>query len=669
MPNPLIHESSPYLLQHANNPVHWFPWGSEALDKAKSENKLLLISVGYSACHWCHVMEKESFEDQQIADVMNTHFVCIKVDREERADIDQIYMQAVQMMTGQGGWPLNCFALPDARPIYGGTYFPPAKWKSLLLALAKGYIETPAKFEEYASNLTAGLQDNVVSKAIEEHTEFRIVLNQSIDTIKKRMDMDNGGFKGAPKFPMPAALELVFENAYLTNDKSLKSFIYLTLHKMANSGLYDQLGGGFARYSVDGKWKVPHFEKMLYDNAQLISLYSKAYQVDNQLRYKEVIEESLAYIKREMTNKAHGFYSAQDADSEGIEGKFFVWTYDELVNILKKDAELFVRYFQITEEGNWEHKQNILYPQENHTEILALFHLSEGELQNKITELKEKLFEHRSKRVYPGLDDKSISSWNALMLKAYVDAYKALQKEEYIDQAIASANYLNGLIDESGKIKRIFKNNKTKIDGFLDDYAFSIDAFLSLYQITFDKAYLDTARLLNDYVSAHFWDEQMHLFFYTSDQSENLITRKKEINDNVIPASNSVMAHNLFDLGMLLSDDNLLKQSEAMLTQVQQQLAKGGEYFAHWTRLIHKFNYTANEVVIMGKECIAMNLELQKKYHPLAYFLGSKSKAYLPLMENRLDKNKTKIFVCKGKTCQLPTSDVKAATKMIQFSA
>lgn len=669
MPNRLIHESSPYLLQHANNPVHWFPWGSEALDKAKSENKLLLISIGYSACHWCHVMEKESFEDQEIADLMNTHFVCIKVDREERADIDQIYMQAVQMMIGQGGWPLNCFALPDARPVFGGTYFPPAKWKSLLLALAKGYIETPAKFEEYASNLTDGLQDNVASIVSEDISALNKPLDQSIVNIKKRMDMEWGGFKGAPKFPMPAALELVFENAFLTNDKSLKNFIHLTLHKMANSGLYDQLGGGFARYSVDAQWKVPHFEKMLYDNAQLISLYSKVYQVDNQPRYQEVIEESLGYIKREMTNEANGFYSAQDADSEGLEGKFFVWTYDELISLLKKDAELFIRYFQITEEGNWEHKQNILYPQENLTEILALFHISESELQNKITELKEKLFEHRSKRVYPGLDDKSISSWNALMLKAYIDAFRALQKEAYIDQAIASASYLSELIDESGKIKRIFKNKKTKIDGFLDDYAFSIDAFVSLYQITFDKNYLDTARLLNEYVSAHFWDEQAQLFFYTSDQSENLITRKKEINDNVIPASNSVMAHNLFDLGMLLSDDVLLKRSEAMLIQVQPQLAKGGEYFANWTRLIHKFKYASTEVVIMGKDCVDFSQKLQVNYHPLAYFLGSKSNAYLPLMENRLDIHKTKIFVCEGKTCQLPTSDLKAATKMIQFAS
>jgi len=668
MPNQLIQESSPYLLQHANNPVHWFPWGTEALDKAKSEKKLILISIGYSACHWCHVMEKESFENQQIADVMNTHFVCIKVDREERTDIDQIYMQAVQMMTGQGGWPLNCFALPDTRPVYGGTYFPPAKWKSLLLALAKRYIETPEKFEEYAANLTAGIQDNDVSISNKEF-EFRETLSQSIKHIKKRMDMDNGGFKGAPKFPMPAALELLFEDAYLTKDKHINDFIHLTLHKMANSGLYDQLGGGFARYSVDAKWKVPHFEKMLYDNAQLVSLYSKAYQVDKQPRYQEVIDESLAYIKREMTNDAFGFYSAQDADSEGIEGKFFIWTSDEIKSVLKADATLFIQYFQITENGNWENKQNILYPSENNPELLKSFSLTENEMHHKITNLKHKLFVKRSQRIYPGLDDKSISSWNALMLIAYIDAYKALANEEYLDQAKSSANYLTNLINPDGKMKRIFKKNKTKIDGFLDDYAFSIKAFLSLYQITFVKSYLDTAIVLNNYVLNHFWDEKSKLFFYTSNLSKSLITRKKELTDNVIPASNSVMAHNLFDLGKLLSDDSLVEKAQSMFVQVQQQLTKGGEYYANWTRLLHKFNYASTEVVITGNEYIDLNRKLQTNYHPMAYFLGSKSKAYLPLMENRLDKTSTKIYVCKDKTCQLPTNNLDVASNLIKFSA
>lgn len=666
MPNRLSLESSPYLLQHANNPVDWFPWGTEALEKAKAENKLILISIGYSACHWCHVMERESFENKEIAALMNAHFVCIKVDREERTDIDQIYMHAVQMMIGQGGWPLNCFALPDGRPVYGGTYFQPKQWQNMLLALATAYKETPSKFIEYANDLTSGLQDTVFSVKQNEDDTINETLEKAIENIKTRLDNEWGGFKGAPKFPLPSAMEFILETAYFKQDKYLKEFIDLSLIKMANSGLYDQLGGGFARYSVDDQWKVPHFEKMLYDNAQLISLYAKAYQLDKQKAYKNITEESLAYISREMTNVNSGFYSAIDADSEGVEGKFYVWTQAEVESILGVEAKLFLHYFQLSKEGNWENGINILYPIENTKEILEQFSLTESELNTQIEKLKGILFKVREKREYPSLDYKSITAWNALMLNAYVDAFKAIGKKEYLDTAIKTAVFIQKLIDKDGRIKRIFKLDKIKIDGFLDDYAFSIQAFLALYQITFEKEYLDLATKLNVFVTDHFWDNDTNLFFYTSDEAQNLIARKKELTDNVIPASNSVMAHNLHSLGILFSNESFSEKAKKMLLQVESQIPNGNQYYGNWARLLFRFLYPSTEVVVMGENCISYAHQLQKDYHPLAYFVGSKTDTYLPLMEKRQVLDDTQIYVCKNRSCNLPTSDIDQALETIK---
>ena len=665
MPNRLIHETSPYLLQHAHNPVHWYPWGAEALDKAKQEQKLLLISIGYSACHWCHVMEKESFENEHIAQIMNAHFVCIKVDREERSDIDQIYMEAVQMMTGQGGWPLNCFALPDGRPVYGGTYFHPQQWENLLLALSKGYKETPEKFLEFAKKLTEGLQTSSLLENTSKENDWEETLQLTVENFTKRFDIESGGFKGAPKFPMPSALNFLIETAYFTQDANITDFLKLTLSAMANGGLYDQIGGGFARYSVDAQWKVPHFEKMLYDNAQLISVYSKAYMMDKNPRYKEVIEESLAYIDREMTNESGGFYSAQDADSEGIEGKFYVWNQSEVESDLGKDAPLFLAYYQMSKEGNWEHGNNILYPIQDNSKLLNAFNLTETELNSSIGNLKKKLFSIRTKRAYPNLDDKSITAWNALMLMAYIDAYKALGKPAYLEKAIATAQFIQNLIDQKGELKRIFKNSQTKIEGFLDDYAFSIEAFIALYQITFVQKYLDIAILLNGFVEKHFYDKKTKLYYYTSIQAQKLIARKMEISDQVIPSSNSVMAHNLYSLGILLSESTYLERSKQMLMQVQPLILKGREYYANWARLIYRFVHSSIEVVIMGEKYIRFTQQLQNNYHPLAYYLGSKTNAYLPLMENRQVFNDTKIYVCKNKSCLLPTSNLEEGLKMI----
>lgn len=663
MANRLANENSPYLLQHANNPVDWYPWGEEALQKAKNEDKLLLISIGYSACHWCHVMEKESFEDASTAQLMNAHFVCIKVDREERADVDQVYMEAVQLMTGRGGWPLNCFALPDGRPIYGGTYFPPQQWQNVLQALANGYRTERKKFLDYAEKLTAGIQDGLLPDSSNETLAFEEIYRQSVERIKRTFDTDFGGFKGAPKFPLPGALDFLYESAFFFQDRALSNFVALSLTKMAHSGLYDVLGGGFARYSVDAYWKVPHFEKMLYDNAQLISVYAKAYQHTQNPLFKKVVEESLNYVKRELTNDYGGFYSAQDADSEGEEGKFYVWTTDEIDSLLGDDAAFAKEYFQLENEGNWEEKKNILYPFEKQEEIRLKYALTEDSFQEKLRHSKQTLFSYRQTRVFPGLDDKSITAWNALMLSAYIDAYKALQNQHYLESAQKAAQFILRLVDEEGKMLRIFKNGKQKIDAFLDDYAYVIRAFISIYQVTFEKLYLDFALKLTEYVVAHFSDKKTPLFFYTSNLSAGLVARKKELTDSVTPASNSVMAHNLHLLGVLTDQALYLERAKQMLAQLQNQIEKGGAYYSNWLRLMHRFIKPGSEVVIMGPDCVTKALELQKEYAPQLVFAGSKDKAYLPLMEMREQVKETFIYVCKGNTCQLPTQSVKEAKK------
>lgn len=654
MSNRLINESSPYLLQHANNPVDWYPWSSEAFERAQSENKLVLISIGYSACHWCHVMEKESFENEDIANLMNQHFVCIKVDREEHADVDQIYMEAVQLMTRQGGWPLNCFALPNGKPVFGGTYFPPAKWTNVLETLASSYTRGPNKFHDFAEKLTTGIQDSFLGNYEEDEIAFKTSIKKSIEQAKRQIDMENGGFNGAPKFPLPSALLFLLEVSFLSKDSELDSFVNQTLTKMANSGLYDQIGGGFARYAVDEQWKVPHFEKMLYDNAQLISLYSKAYQINKNSFYKTIIEESLAFIEREMTNSFDGFYSALDADSEGQEGKYYVWTTQEVSDLLSNDQEFLFDYYQITKNGNWENGQNILYPQENSLFIADKYQMDQLEFADRIKSLKSKLLEIRQNRVSPGLDDKSISSWNALMIKAQIDAFKALGDQKILKQATKSAHFLMNLISEQGELKRIFKQGKSTIHGLLDDYAFTIDALLALYQITFDRNYLNKSILLKDYVVKHFLEPRTNLFFYTSINSENLIARKKEITDSVIPSSNSVMAHNLFTLGTILSDEELILSAKKMLHRIQNLAQTNGIYFSNWQRLLLRFLGDSSEVVIMGREAVQTSQKLQTEFLPLSIFAGSEKNAYIPLMENR-ESEKTLIYVCKNKSCLLPT--------------
>jgi len=667
--NQLINESSPYLLQHAHNPVNWYPWGEEALEKAKNENKLIIISIGYAACHWCHVMEHESFEDEEVAKFMNKHFIAIKVDREERPDIDQIYMNAVQLITGRGGWPLNCIALPDGRPIYGGTYYPKEQWLQMLEQLTAFVKQNPEKTEQQAQALTQGLQSSGLININNQDFKFsKDDLNTIFENWKRSIDYKNGGSKGAPKFPLPIGYQFLLHYNYLSNDDDALNAVITTLDKMADGGIYDQIGGGFARYSVDESWKVPHFEKMLYDNAQLVSLYSSAYQKTKNPKYKIVIQETLEFIERELTSKEGGFYSSLDADSEGEEGKFYVWTKSELIKVLGSKADLIIDYYNITEEGNWEHGKNILLATSNIKEIINKYQITENELTKQVFEAKEILLKEREKRIRPGLDDKILTSWNALMLKAYVDAYRVFNDEKYLDLAIKNADFINSNIKtEDNRLHRNYKNGKASINAFLDDYAFTISAFISLYQATFDEKWLIEANCLLEYTLSHFYNNTSGIFYYTSDIDPALIARKMELMDNVIPASNSEMAKNLFVIGKYLYNDEYIFKSEKMLNNVKQNALKSGAYFANWDILLAWFVSDPYEIAILGKDYKEKRIELDQNYLPNVFISGGKNEGTLSLHEKKNIKGQTTIYVCQNRTCKLPVTEVSKALKQINY--
>jgi uncharacterized protein len=667
--NQLIHESSPYLLQHAHNPVNWYPWGKEALEKAHRENKNIIISIGYAACHWCHVMEHESFEDEEVAEYMNKHFVSIKVDREERPDIDQIYMTAVQLLTEGGGWPLNCIALPDGRPIYGGTYFPKAHWLDMLSQVSVFAAKYPEKAEEQAKSLTQGIQSNemIYSYAVSEKPDVSIAdLEDIFHYLRTNIDLKNGGFGNAPKFPMPASLQFLLHFHYLTWNKDALKAVTTSLNKMAGGGIYDQIGGGFSRYSTDEVWKVPHFEKMLYDNAQLVSLYAAAFQETKDPVYKTVVYETLDFIQRELTSAEGGFYSSLDADSEGVEGKYYVWTQREVKDILGDNANIVLDYYHITEKGNWEKSQNILFKSGNDGEIADKHNLTEDELENRVLEAKKLLLNQRSLRVRPALDDKILTSWNALMLKGYCDAYRTFGEPGYLQTALNNACFiLNNVKSADNGLFRNYKKGDASIPAFLDDYAFTIQAFISLYQVTFDENWLNEALQLTEYAIAHFYDPINGMFYYTSDTEPALIARKMEISDNVIPSSNSEMAKNLFVLGHYFYNEDYIDMSRKMLNNVRQHAQNGGIYYANWDILLSWFSRQPHEVAILGKKAEAKRKEFGMHYLPDVFLSGGEKEGNLPVLKDKLREGETTIYVCRNNTCQRPVYEVNEALKQI----
>jgi uncharacterized protein YyaL (SSP411 family) len=660
--NHLANSTSPYLLQHANNPVNWYPWGPEALQKAKAENKLILVSIGYSACHWCHVMEHESFEDEGVAEVMNQYFVCIKVDREERPDVDQVYMSAIQLMSGRGGWPLNCICLPDQRPIYGGTYFRKNEWTSLLFNLADFYKQKPEEAEDYATRLTEGIQQYESVPFVKEQKEYtKADLETIIKSWKNYFDKTEGGMGSSPKFPMPNNWQCLMRYAHLMQDEDVAAIVKLTLHKMAFGGIYDHVGGGFARYSVDGRWHVPHFEKMLYDNAQLISLYAEAFVWNPDPLYPQITDEIIEFSQKELMSPDYGFYSALDADSDGKEGKFYIFTKTEIEEILGQDAEIFCIYYNITEDGNWEEESsNVLFRKENDDELAKKLGLSVDELLGKINSSKQKVFNARSYRIRPGLDNKILASWNGLMLKGLCDAYRAFNKPEYLNLALKNAGFiLHNLINDADRLSRIFKAEDNSQVAFLDDYANVIDGLIALYEVTFDEQWLALSQKLADQAIKYYYDAEKGIFYYTADDDEQLIARKSEIMDGVIPASNSVMARNLKKLGLLFDNQLYQEISAQLLRNIVPHLARYGSSYSNWIMLLMEEVFGIYEIAITGEDFESRRREIENNYIPNKIMLGGK-KGSLPLLQNRFGAV-TQIFVCKDKTCGLPATDVKSA--------
>lgn len=660
--NALINESSPYLLQHAYNPVDWNPWGETALKQAKDEDKLIIISIGYAACHWCHVMEHESFEDSLIAAKMNANYVSIKVDREERPDVDAIYMDAAQLMNGSGGWPLNVVALPDGRPVFAGTYFPRDNWEKVLDYFSDLYVKDKPKMVSQAEQLTEGISQVEMpvfneSGSSFDAANFETLFTNSANTV----DMKYGGREGEPKFPMPSIYEFLLSYDYFQNSEEARKILKITLDNMAFGGIYDQLGGGFARYSTDKTWTVPHFEKMLYDNSQLVSLYSHAYQHYGDPEYARIVKETLDFVDRELSDKSGGFYSSLDADSEGEEGKFYVWTEEEINQALGQNAEVFKAYYGVTHKGNFEEK-NILVKMMSTGELAGKFNLSEEKVQKIVDDGKEKLMDIRSGRVRPGLDDKVLTSWNSLMIIGYLDAYFALSDQAYLQKAVKCGEFLmKKQIEKSGKVNRNYKDGKSSISGFLDDYSHTILAFVKLYEATFDESWLYKARDLKDYVMEHFSDEDTKMFFYTSDQDPELIARKMELTDNVIPGSNSSMAHALFQLGQYFYDEKDLVRANQMFANVEADVLENPYFYSNWARLYGLMGNRFYEVAVVGTEAQQKKLELAGRYIPNKILMGGKNEGSLELLEGKLNKGNTMIYVCENKSCQLPVKEAKLA--------
>lgn len=670
--NELSLETSPYLLQHAQNPVHWKAWNEQSLELAQNQQKLIIVSIGYSACHWCHVMEHETFENEEAATTMNQHFISIKVDREERPDIDTLYMKAVQIMSGRGGWPLNAVCLPDGRPVWGGTYFKKDEWIETLEQLQHLYENNPAKMVEYAEKLHQGIESlNLIEP--KPVVDFNIeILEPLVQKWSNSFDDEFGGLARAPKFMMPSNYKFLLRYGFQTQNKDILDFVNLTLTKMAYGGLFDTVDGGFSRYSVDLKWHVPHFEKMLYDNGQLVSLYADAYKLTQNPLYKEVIEKTLNFVSKELLTKEGGFYSALDADSltenqHLEEGAFYVWKKEELQSLLKTDFDLFSNIFNINEFGYWEEQNYVLIQKEPLEDIAQKNNISVKSLAQKKASWEKLLYQEREKRSKPRLDDKCLTSWNAMMLKGFVDAYKALENENYLNIALQNATFIsNFLWKEEGNLHRNYKNGKSTINAFLEDYAHLIQAFIALYQATFNEKWLIDAKQLADYCLEHFFDEQHGFFAFSSDLDEALISKNYETEDNVIPASNSVMAENLYTLSVYFGNQYYQKTAQEMLQKIVPNIDYPSA-FSNWMHLFLNFTAFENELAITGPDALQFSTAINKKYVPHITLAASTKQSALPFLKNRHSENKNMFFLCQNQVCQLPTEDFEELKKQIKM--
>ena len=667
--NKLATASSPYLQQHADNPVDWYEWNDKALVTAKKENKPLLVSIGYASCHWCHVMEKESFMDTAVARIMNENFICIKVDREERPDIDNIYMDACQLISGGGGWPLNAFALPDGKPFFAGTYYSKNGWLSLLKEISKAYKEKNELVIKQADALTKGIAEEELSFNKVDSTA--IVMNNQgyqnlFDSVYLKTDTLNGGLNGSPKFPMPAVTEFLLQNYYLTGNKKALDAASITLNKMALGGIYDHLDGGFARYTTDNKWRIPHFEKMLYDNAQLISLYAHAYQITQNDFYKTIATETISFIERNLASSYGGYYSSLNADTEDGEGEFYTWKESDFKKIAGAE-NLLAEYFNVIPTGNWNKGNNILFASYTPEEFTVLKNQTPNQFISLLNKSKKSLLEERNKRNKPAVDTKILTAWNAMMIKAYADAYIATATEDYLVKAMMIARFLEkNMLGPDGSLKRNFKDGKISINGFLDDYAATASAFIKLYSVSFDINWITLAKQITDHAIKNFYSKDAGLFYYTASNESKLVVRKMEIDDDEIPSSNSIMASVLYSLGVIYDDSSYSDISRRMLTSVIAKVNLFPVYHAQWCSLAGLFSQGTYEVVVMGKDAIAKNRQLQKRYLPDCVIMGETDKENLPLLENKLPENKTLIYVCTNKVCKKPVEDVTEALSQVK---
>lgn len=671
--NRLSRESSPYLLQHAHNPVDWYPWSEEALEKAKKEDKPILVSIGYSACHWCHVMERESFENESTAGIMNDHFVNIKIDREERPDLDHIYMDAVQAISGSGGWPLNVFLTPELKPFYGGTYFPPQRahnrpsWTEVLMGVSQSFREKRNEVDAQAENLTSHLlQSNNFGQSADamvadsESIFTREKVDLMISNIMQAADPVHGGFGKAPKFPQTFTIRNLLHNYHFTkNPEALRQAI-LSLDKMALGGIYDQIGGGFARYSTDAEWLAPHFEKMLYDNALLVIVYSEAYQITKQSLYKNVIEQTLDFTERELLSTEGGFYSALDADSEGVEGKFYVWDKNEAGKLFGNDAALLSEYYDITESGNWEHT-NILRVKVPIEKFVALKGIDLKEFQQLINKSSDALLQARNKRIRPSLDDKILLGWNALMSIAYCKAYQALGQEKYRELAINNMEFLWKRFKKEGRLSfnHTYKNGAAKYPAFLDDYAFLIQALLELQEITGNVSYLEKADSLTELVIENFSEKETGFFYFTRFDQQDVVVRKKELYDGAIPSGNSTMAWNLYYLGVVLDKGVWRERAIRMCSSLDQLITKYPTSFGVWATFFQSLTFGIPEIALIGQNIESKHQEILRTFIPPRIFQSSiKETNDYPLLAGKPVSTEGKFFHCREYTCQQPVNEV-----------
>ncbi len=670
--NALQQETSPYLLQHAHNPVDWHAWKPEVLARAKAEDKPILVSIGYSTCHWCHVMERESFENEAIAEFMNAHFICIKVDREERPDVDAVYMEACQILTGGGGWPLNCFLTPETKPFYAGTYFPPApaynrpSWLQLLQHLANIWATQRDTALEQADKLLHHIERNdaVFVKNIAVDTDDILLPGSALElyaSFQAQFDPLEGGFGGAPKFPATMSIQFLLEYYAQTQEPEALQHAHLSLQKMIQGGIYDQIGGGFARYATDRAWLVPHFEKMLYDNALLVSVLSDAYKLTQLPIYAETIVETLDWVAREMTHPEGGFYAALDADSEGVEGKFYVWQQAEIETVLGDAATLFGDFYQVTAYGNWE-ETNILWRPIDFEQYARLFDLELTALKNQLKTSRQKLLLARGQRIRPGLDHKILLSWNALMVTAYVDAFTALGHASHRTAAVRGIDFL---LERYPLLPGAQKTGAAAFC-FLDDYAFLIAALIDVYQITFDEKYLSMAGKYTEHVLSYFSDDSTNLFFFTDIRQTDIILRKKDLYDNAMPSGNSTMVLNLQRLGILLDRREWRERAKRMLEVMQETIARYPRSFSRWAQaLLHETGQATLEIAIVGDNAYEKAVALQQQFLPNKVLVASRQPIQsLPLLADKPGAAEALIYVCRDFSCQRPVTSLAEFKKL-----